>query len=145
MAYGWNHFVWLVAASAALAAQIAPHAFCQRCDRPCCESTATVEVAPAASDSDPVDRCPVCAAVADKCPVESTAAPCRCQLDARQDEPKTASRSTLPSFDEVTQASVPGAALPAPCPVFGASREYLAASLAVPIRPPRILFGVWRN
>jgi hypothetical protein len=25
------------------------------------------------------------------------------------------------------------------------SREYLAASLAVPIRPTRILFGVWRN
>jgi hypothetical protein len=29
--------------------------------------------------------------------------------------------------------------------VLGVSREYLAASLAIPIRPPRILFGVWRN
>jgi hypothetical protein len=28
---------------------------------------------------------------------------------------------------------------------LGVSREYLAASLAVPIRPVRILFGVWRN
>ncbi|MFM8892678.1 MAG: hypothetical protein ACKOTB_13850 [Planctomycetia bacterium] len=36
--------------------------------------------------------------------------------------------------------------LPAIAPqVLGVSREYLAASLAIPIRPPRILFGVWRN
>ena len=28
---------------------------------------------------------------------------------------------------------------------LGVSREYVAASLAVPIRPMRILCGVWRN
>jgi hypothetical protein len=28
---------------------------------------------------------------------------------------------------------------------LGVSREYVTAALAVPIRPPRILFGVWRN
>jgi hypothetical protein len=28
---------------------------------------------------------------------------------------------------------------------LGASREFVAASLAVPIRPVRILYGVWRN
>lgn len=145
MAYAGNRFVWLVAACAAVVAQVAPQALCRSCDRPCCDSAATVKAATGVSDGDPAGHCPVCAAVADDCPVESTAAPCRCQLDCRQDEPKTSSHGTLPSFDEVAQATVPGTALPAPCPVLGVSREYLAASLAVPIRPPRILFGVWRN
>jgi hypothetical protein len=34
--------------------------------------------------------------------------------------------------------------LPTVPQVLGVSREYMAASLAMPIRPPRILFGVWR-
>lgn len=55
------------------------------------------------------------------------------------------SQGTLPSFDPVAQASLPAVAPPATPQVLGVNREYLAASLAVPIRPPRILYGVWRN
>ena len=146
MAHGRNQNAWLVAACAALVAQVAPQALCRSCDRPCCEpAAANVEAAPTVPESDPADHCPLCAAVADACPLESNSAPCRCRLDARQDEPKTSPQGNGPSFDEVVQASVPGVALPVPRRGLGVSREYLAASLAVPIRPPRILFGVWRN
>jgi hypothetical protein len=38
-------------------------------------------------------------------------------------------------------AAIPGDAPPIVPQVLGVSRAYVA----VPIRPPRILFGVWRN
>jgi len=150
--YGRNHFVWLVAACAALAAQAAPQAFCRSCDRPCCESAAanagSVAVVPVAPVS---GGCPVCAITAERCPIESATSaesaetPCGCQLDARQDEPMASSRGTLASFDEVAQASLSAVVVSSAPQVLGVSREYLAASLAVPVRPPRILFGIWRN
>jgi len=55
------------------------------------------------------------------------------------------SRGTLASFDEVAQASLSAVVVSSAPQVLGVSREYLAASLAVPVRPPRILFGIWRN
>jgi hypothetical protein len=111
-------------------------------------SVAVVPVAPVSGG------CPVCAITADRCPIESAGpsdsaksseTPCGCQLDARQDEPMASSRGTLPSFDEVAQASLSAVVVSSAPQVLGVSREYLAASLAVPVRPPRILFGVWRN
>ena len=146
MAYGRNQFVWLVAACAALAAQFVPQALCRSCDRPCCESAAVNAGAmPVVADAPVSGGCPLCAAATDRCPIESVEQPCRCQLDARQDEPMASSRGSLPSFDQVAQLSLPAAELSEPPQVLGVSREYLAAWLAVPIRPPRILFGVWRN
>ncbi|MFM8802768.1 MAG: hypothetical protein ACKOK8_02460 [Planctomycetia bacterium] len=78
-------------------------------------------------------------------PLPDTDRPCHCQLKARQHEPLSLSRSTLPAVADGAMA-IGSSVLPAIAPqVLGVSREYLAASLAIPIRPPRILFGVWRN
>jgi hypothetical protein len=146
VAYGRNQFVWLMAACVALAAQVVPQSLCRSCDRPCCESAAANAGASAVVPDAPVSGgCPLCVAATDRCPIESVKQPCRCQLDARQDEPMASSRGSIPSADQVAQHSPPAAALAEPPPALGVSREYLAASLAVPIRPPRILFGVWRN
>lgn len=138
MGYRRNQFVWLVAACAALAAQAAPQTFCRGCDRPCCGSAAAVLPGAPASGG-----CPLCAAAADRCPTEAANPPCRCQLDARQDEPMASSRGPALSIDQVAHAFPSAATLSATAQGLGVSREYLAASLAVPIRPPRILFGVW--
>jgi hypothetical protein len=65
-------------------------------------------------------------------------------LDAGQPEPLPPERVTPPSVDTHRQ-SVSLAAAQAVPQVLGVSREYLVASLAVPIRPVRILFDVWRE
>lgn len=146
MAYGRNQIVWLVAACAALAAQVVPQALCLGCDRPCCASAAVgIELAACPSKAAPAGGCPACAAAADRCPIDPAEPPCGCQLDSRQDEPMASSRGTLPSFNAVARGFLPSTALAAAPQPLGVSREYLAGSLAVPIRPPRILFGVWRN
>ena len=130
--------VWFVAACAALVAQVAPQAFCRSCDRPCCE----IAVESAAESA---TGCPLCAAATDACAVETSEQPCRCQLDARQDRPISPSKGVAPAFDPVDQDFLPTAAPAAVPQTLGVSREYVAASMSVPIRPPRILFGVWRN
>lgn len=130
--------VWFVAACAALVAQVTPQAVCRSCDQPCC-GVAVESVAESATG------CPLCAAAADSCAVEVSEPPCRCQLDARQDRPISPSKAAVPAFDPVDQAFLPAAAPAAVPQTLGVSREYVAAFMAVPIRPPRILFGVWRN
>jgi hypothetical protein len=118
--------VWIVMACVAFAAQVVPQAWGGACDRGCC-----------AAES---DGC-CCSA----CPAAPAAPPCHCQLDARQDLPLAVSSRSTPDRDEFEQAPVEeSASLEAP-PALGVSREYAAASLSVPIRPVRILYGVWRN
>jgi len=117
--------VWLVMAFVAFAAQVAPQAGGGECDRGCC-----------AAES---------GACCSACPAETTAPPCHCQLEARQDQPLSISKGSTPDRDLLEQvAVVESASLEAP-PAIGVSREYVAASLAVPIRPVRVLYGVWRN
>ena len=117
--------VWLMVAAVALVAQVVPQAWSGDCDRGCCAAE--------------VHEC--CTG----CPAETTEPPCRCQLDARQDQPLLVYRGTSPQSDLLDQVAVADwASMQAP-PALGVSREYVAASLAVPIRPMRILCGVWRN
>ena len=117
--------IWLVVACATLVAQAVPSACSVDCDRGCCTAESR--------------EC--CA----HCPAEPAAPPCRCQLDARQDQPLSAPQAASPGLDLLGQvAAVNPASLEAPRSL-GVSREHLAASLAVPIRPVRILYGVWRN
>lgn len=117
--------VWIVMACVALVAQVVPQASGGGCDRGCC-----------AAES---------GACCSACPAEPSAAPCDCQLEARQDQPLSISQGSTPDRDLLEQvAGLDSASLEAP-PVLGASREYAAASLSVPIRPVRILYGVWRN
>ena len=117
--------VWLVVACAALVAQVVPQAWGSDCDRGCCVAV--------------VHGC--CTA----CPTKTAEPPCDCQLEARQEQPLSVDRGTSSGHDLLGRGVIADAtSLEAP-PALGVSREYLAASLAVPIRPTRILYGVWRN
>jgi len=141
--------VWILAAWAALAAQAAPSALCRSCDLPCCVVAVHEGVGGSThSGGEPFGGCPLCSSTpttADPCPVDATGHPCHCQLDARQDQPISPPRSGSPTADLTAQAALPAAAVADVPQAVGVSRDYLAASLAVPIRPTRILFGVWRN
>jgi hypothetical protein len=117
--------IWLVVACAALVAQVVPQAQNGDCDRGCC----TAEVR----------EC--CTA----CPAETAELPCHCRLEARHDQPVSVDRGKSPSQDLLGRALLADSTSFAAPPALGVSREYVAASLAVPIRPPRILYGVWRD
>jgi hypothetical protein len=130
---GLRQFVWVLAACAAVVAQFVPKTVCQTCDQPCCAPA--IELA---------EGCPLCAAAGLQ-QAEPNEQPCHCQLNARHEQPLSLSRGSVKAVADdgpaawlsTAQSDVPEA--------LGVSREYLAASLAIPIRPPRILFGVWRN
>ncbi len=139
-----RNLVWTAAACAAIVAQFAPDAFCDACSRPCCAVPGTLSAAAESVGETPVG-CPLCTAAAGIRPAEPTEQPCRCQLDARHEQPLSPSRSTIRVVADGDPAVGPAAAAPEVPQVLGVSREYVAASLAVPIRPPRILFGVWRD
>ena len=145
--------MWFVLAWAAVVAQAAPLSLCRDCSRPCC---AAHEAAAGDAAAGEVATCPACAAAdATACAAAGgleTASggqpardPCRCQLDARPEQPLAVARANPPRAIGGDAAIVAPAALPPAPPALGASREYLAATLAIPIRPPRILYGVWRN
>lgn len=139
-----TQLVWTLAACAAVFAQFTPRAFCRACDQPCCSRPANGHI-PSAADAavEPAGGCPLCAAEPGQW-LPDTERPCRCQLRARQHEPLAPSRSTLPAVADGAVSI--GPSVPAiPPQVLGVSREYLAASLSIPIRPTRILLGVWRN
>lgn len=141
MVYGRHTFVWVAVALAALVGQIVPQARCNACERPCCTS----ETAGRPIDAGATATCPLCTAT-DACqsPLEGPESPCQCQLDARQSLPLAASRTVAAAHDVVAWPA--GVAVPSiPPRSSGVSADYLSASLAVPIRPARILYGVWRN
>ena len=63
----------------------------------------------------------------------------------KQDRPLAPSPGASPAPVAAHSQAAWWAAPPAAPPTLGVSREYAADLMAVPIRPPRILFGVWRN
>ena len=136
MAARGRQFVWLVAACAALVTQLSPQGWCRACDRPCCEK------AELAAPSE-TTGCPLCAAVA-TCPVEPPETPCPCQLDGGREPSWAVTRGQTTEHEAVAWAGGPTIAAIMPRSSVG-SRDYRAASLAIPIRPPRVLYGVWRN
>lgn len=144
-----NQFIWAVAACAAVAVQAVPRICCGGCDQPCCDGqTRTRGQEFAEVQGSPASGCPLCAAAAGEAhhaPSDTYGEPCGCQLSSRHDQPLAPTKAGwLTSLDDAMPGRVASATPPAP-QVIGVSREYLAASLAVPIRPSRILFGVWRN
>ncbi len=140
-----TQLVWALAACAAVFAQITPRAFCQNCDQPCCSRLADGHARPAIAAAEPAGSCPLCAAESGRQLPDGGDRPCHCQLNARDQQPLACSRSFVPAGADGALPVGP-AFLPPVVPLgLGVSREYLAASLAIPIRPPRILFGVWRN
>lgn len=119
-----HQLFWVVATWATLAAPAIP----QPCDCPgddaagCCSQTC--------------------------CAVESPQAPretCRCHWQPRHDQPLAPVKSAAPPLDS-HEPTVASTSFTIEVPQdLAVSRDYVAASLAMPIRPPRILFGVWRN
>lgn len=146
MPRGRKQVVWVLAACAALFAQVTPRAPCHACDKPCCGDQAREPRSQTcASDDDRAIGCPLCAAAVADGAGEPHRAPCRCHLTARHDQPLSATSAT----PAVVGADSVAVGLPAPRLVvpqaLGVSRDYVATLLGIPIRPPRILFGVWRN
>ncbi len=132
---------WLVVACATLVAQVVPRAFCRACDLVCCEPR-PVETGESRSCCEQATSC--CREAVTCCDTAADT-PCRCQLEPRDDQPSSQPRLVSITLDHGAWTPAPAIATPDVPQVLGASREYLAAALAVPIRPPRILFGVWRN
>ena len=125
MRFRVQKLVWLMMALAALAAQVVPQTWGGECDRGCCA----------------VENAACCSA----CSAEPSAPPCHCQLEARQDQPLSVSKGGTPDRDLLQQVAVVESASLEAQRALGVSREYAAASLSMPIRPVRILYGVWRN
>jgi len=144
-----------VMACAAFVAQVVPQARSEDCDRGCCvahetdccdaaivSQLTTALAVPADADA----ACPVCAAQSGGRLAHADESPCHCQLDARQDQPfsvnggSSPQRDNLPVWGEVADSTLLEAARG-----LGASHSYAVASLSIPIRPMRILYGVWRN
>jgi len=151
----WQKPVWVVMAWAAFVAQVVPQAWSGDCDRGCCAAQSpdccavavgsprsTSRVAPAAAET----GCPLCAATSGLGLPPIDESPCHCQLDAKQDQSfavhgaTQSQRDDLPVWGEVVDSTSPGASHG-----LDASRTYAVASLSIPIRPVRILYGVWRN
>jgi len=146
---------------AAFVAQVVPQAWSGDCDRGCCAaqepaccaieaselatSVSTLRLAHVPSE-EAETRCPLCATASDRILSPTDGSPCHCQLDAKQDQPyavhgaKPSQRDDLPVWGEVVDTSSPGAPRGP-----DASRTYAVASQSIPIRPVRILYGVWRT
>jgi len=151
----WQKPVWLLMACAAFVAQVVPQARSEDCDRGCCvahePACCTVTLVPplstsrtASADAEP--GCPLCSATSAGRPALADESPCRCKLDARQDQSlvvhdtRSSQRDDLPVWGEVADSTLPAASQG-----LGASQTYALASRSIPIRPVRILYGVWRN
>jgi len=146
MAAHWQKPVWLLMMCAAFVAQVIPQAWSGDCDRGCCAAaessccTATRE-APAKADA----GCPLCAVSKADSHRDASESPCNCQLDARQEQPLSGHGSRSPQRDDLfAWVAVDAGSLEA-LHGLGASRTSVAASRSVPIRPVRILYGVWRT
>jgi hypothetical protein len=143
--HGVRQFVWVVAACAVVVAHVTPKSLCHACDKPCCAvGTARPATPSTEADTEHAGRCRLCAP-ADLRQAETNERPCHCQLTARHEQPLSLSRGFLTTFADGGPTVGPAFAQPNVPQALGLSREYVAASFAMPIRPPRILFGVWRN
>jgi len=151
----WQKPVWLVMACAAFVAQVVPEARGGHCDRGCCVAQetdcsdaaivsplTTALAVPAAAEA----ACPVCAAPSGGRLAHADESPCHCQLDARQDQPLSVNggsspqRDNLPVWGDVADSTSLEATRG-----LAARQTYLVASRSIPIRPVRIIYGVWRN
>jgi len=151
MARDVRKLVWLAAACAALLAQVVPQSLCGTCDRGCCRAenhdrgpASDGPGSPRSSLEASTAGCPLCTASSEACRPDTTEQPCRCQLESRQDQPLRANPSP-PDRDPSPQVAVLETASQHASHTLGLSREYAATSLAIPIRPARILYGVWRT
>jgi hypothetical protein len=151
---GFQKPIWLVMTCAAFVAQVVPQPWSGDCDRGCCAAeeltccTVTLAAPFPAGQDGPAEAdtgCPLCAAAEAgglSCADDS---PCHCQLDTRQEQPLSAHGASSPHRDELSAWVAADATSLEALHELGVSRSYAAASLSIPIRPVRILYGVWRT
>lgn len=137
--------VGIIAACAALAVQTMPTELCLACEKPCCMTRDGGAAAGFPVAMPAADGCPLCAAHTDRNATDSEQQPCACQWEARHEQPLAPQRPVLEQNAKDVPLSGPAAVPPFDIESLGLSREYVATSLAIPIRPTRILLGVWRN
>jgi hypothetical protein len=144
--------VWLVVTLAAFVAQVVPQSWTGDCGRGCCAADA-VPCCPATLET-PAESplgCASCSAPAscstssDGLPAHADESPCHCQLDARQEQPLTVHGTSSPQSDDLAGWVAADTTSLEALHGLVASRSYEVASLSIPIRPVRILYGVWRN
>lgn len=141
-----TQLVWVLLAWASVVAQVAPKTLCHACDKPCCAVQArdTAAETPDAT-GELAGGCALCAAAADRSASEPSGQPCHCHLTARHEQPLCLTRATLPTVSAGSVALGLPAAPPAVPQKLSVSREYVTTLFSALIRPPRILYGVWRD
>ena len=147
--------VWAVLACVAFVAQVVPQAWGGECGRGCCAAEdpacCSDSIVPPLSISrgDPADAetgCPLCAATSDRSLADTHESPCHCQLDAKHEqslvlqEARATQRDDLPVWGEIADTSSQGGSRG-----LAAGQAYAEVSTSIPIRPMRVLYGVWRN
>lgn len=142
-----SQYLWAVAAAcAAVMAPIPPRSCCGSCEQPCCDSRIDgLETSSTAAHDTSPNGCPLCSQAVVEHVDEAGGRACTCQLNGRQDRPASVTPPHRGTDADVLLTSAVAATLPHVPRSLAVSREYLAVSLGMPIRPPRILFGVWRN
>jgi hypothetical protein len=138
--------VWIVMTVAAFVAQVVPQSWTGDCNRVCCAAEslaccpATLET-PAESPA----GCPLCSTPSAGAPAHADESPCQCQLDARQEQPLSVHGTSSPQRDDLAGWVAADTTSLEALHGLGVSRTYGVASLSIPIRPMRILYGVWRT
>jgi hypothetical protein len=138
------HFVRFLVAFVAVAGQFIPASAVWACGKSCCSASASQSCCKSglSTEQDLAPQCPLCRAErTDPRP----APPCHCHLKARHESATTGSgRAALdlqgPDHFAVVQVSDESAESSAEL-----TRLALSAGETIPHRPPRILYGVWRN
>ena len=131
-------------ACAAVIGQFIPTSAVWACGKSCCSASATQSCCQGilSTEQAPDSGCPLCRPR----PIEQRSAPpCHCHLKARHDSAtKVEGYAPLdlqyPDHFAVVQVSDESAESSA-----GLTRLALAAGATIPYRPPRIVYGVWRN
>lgn len=138
------HFGRFLVAFVAVVGQFIPASTVWACGKSCCSASASQSCCKSvlSNEQDLASQCPLCRAERTD---PSPAPPCHCHLKARHESATTANgRAALdvqdlhhfecvPLSDDSAEASAE------------LMRMALAAGDTIPHRPPRIVFGVWRN
>jgi hypothetical protein len=133
-----------IVACAAVAGQFLAAIDARACERSCGAAVAMPACCPLgfSSDRDIAPECPLCTAEeVGQDPVK----PCRCDLESRDDAAMPAKARSAVDHRQPARDVGPGMLAVAEQASGAAMRQAVAEGATIPRRPPRIVFGVWRN
>jgi len=138
------HLGRFLIACAAVIGQFIPASAVWACGKSCCSASASQSCCQRilSTEQDPDSGCPLCRPQQTD---QSPAPPCHCHLKARHDSAtKVEGRAALDlqHLDHFVVVRVSNDSEETSAEL---TRLALAAGETIPHRPPRILFGVWRN